>query len=109
MEIRDSIDYLLRIPKARSWGSKLFEMGVHPACREGITFEPLAMDENAPALRVQISKAKGEAYGYFHILSVRATPGSRKVAEDVLDQYLIPLSSTAETIDAVYISQSSPR
>jgi hypothetical protein len=81
-------------------------MGVHRAFREGITFEALAMDDKVPALSLQINKAKGEAHGYFHTLSVRAGPGSCKVAEDVLHQYLIPLSSTAETIDAVYISEN---
>src|SRR6266545_221510 len=38
------------------------------------------------------------------MLSVRASKGSQKVGDKFLNQYLIPLSSTAETVDAVYIS-----
>src|SRR6266540_695562 len=39
------------------------------------------------------------------MLSVRASKGSQKVDDKFLNQYLIPLSSTAETVDAVYISR----
>jgi hypothetical protein len=103
LKIRDSIDSLLRNPNARSWGGKLFERAVHRAFREGIELEPEAMDDDAPPLRIQIKKVESEAGGYFHMLSVRASPGSRNVGEEFLNQYLIPLSSTAETIDSVNI------
>ena len=39
------------------------------------------------------------------MLSVQKEARSRKVAITFLNQYLIPLSSTAETIDSVYISK----
>ena len=106
LDVRDSVNYILREPKARSWAGKLFEMGVHRAFRNGVEIQPQAMDHGAPALSVQIRRAESEAVGYFHTLSVREKPGSRKVAKHVLDQYLIPLSSTAETIDSVYISET---
>jgi hypothetical protein len=54
---------------------------------------------------VQIKKVECEAGGYFHTLSVRAKKGSQKVGEEFLSQYLIPLSSTAETVDAASISE----
>ena len=103
LKIRDAIDSLLRNPNARSWGGKLFERAVHRAFRKGIELEPEAMDDDAPPLHIQIKKVESEAGGYFHKLSVRATPGSRNVGEEFLNQYLIPLSSTAETIDSVNI------
>ncbi len=59
------------------------------------------MDDETPSLRVQTKKAGGKTGGYFHTLSVRAEKGSQKM----VNQYLIPLSPTAETIDAVYISE----
>ena len=96
LKIHESLDYLLRNPGARSWGGKLFERAVHHAFRKGFEFEPEAMDDDAPSLLVQIKKAESGAGGYFHTLSVRAD-------EEFLNQYLIPLSSTAETIDSVYI------
>ena len=103
LKIRDSIDFLLRNPNARSWGGKLFERAVHRAFRKGFEFEPEAMDDDAPPLRIQIKEFESEAGGYFHTLSVRAKPGSQWVSEEFLNQYLIPLSSTAETIDSVDI------
>jgi hypothetical protein len=103
LKIRDSIDSLLRNPSSRSWGGKLFERAVHRAFRKGFEFEPEAMDDDAPSLLVQIKKAESEAEGYFHTLSVRAGKGSQDVDTGVLNQYFIPLSSTAETIDSVVI------
>jgi len=81
----------------------LFERAVHRAFRRGFEFEPEAMDDNAPSLRVKIKKAESEAGGYFHTLSVRADKGSHRVGEEFLNQYLIPLSSTAETVDSIDI------
>jgi len=52
---------------------------------------------------VKIKKTNLEAGYYFHKLSVRAEPGSRNVGDRFLNQYLIPLSSTAEAIDATCI------
>lgn len=60
-------------------------------------------DGGAPRLRVKIKKTNLEAGYYFHKLSVRAEPGSRNVGDRFLNQYLIPLSSTAEAIDATCI------
>ena len=102
-KIHDSVDFLLRNPTARSWGGKLFERAVHRAFRKGFEFEPEDMDADAPSLIMQIKKAESEAGGYFHTLSVRAEKGSQRVGEKCLNQYLIPLSSTAETIDGVDI------
>ena len=107
LKIRDSIDVLLRNPNARSWGGKLFEMAVHRAFRKGFEFEPEAMDSDAPSLLVQIMKAESEAGGYFHTLAVRAGRGSQRVGEEFLNQYLIPLSPTAETVDSVDILENA--
>jgi hypothetical protein len=63
------------------------------------------MDDNSPTLDIKIDSVKSEAGSYFHTLSVRKEARSRKVAVTFLNQYLIPLSSTAETIDSVYISK----
>jgi hypothetical protein len=105
MTIRNSIDCLLRTPKARGWGGNLFEKAIHRRFRAGITLHPDAMDDDAPTLDIEINPVESEAGGYFHTLSVRKEARSRKVAITFLNQYLIPLSSTAETIDSVYISQ----
>jgi len=99
--ICDSIDFVLRMPDACSWGGKLFELGVHRVFRKGIKFEAQPLDD---ALIVEIKTAKRESSCYFHTLSVRAKPGSRKVGNQFLNQYLVPLSSTREAIDAAYIS-----
>ena len=104
LKIRDLIDYLLRNPNTRGWGGKLFERAVHHAFRKGVEFEPEAMDD-APSLHVKIKRAESEAAGYFHTLSVRAEKESQRVGKQLLNQYLIPLSSTAETIDAVHIEE----
>ena len=106
LKIRDSIESLLRNPNARSWGGKLFERAVHRVFRKGFEFEPEAMDNNAPSLLVQIKKVESEAEGYFHTLAVRAGKGSQRVGEEFLNQYLIPLSSTAETVDSVDILEN---
>ena len=105
MTIRSSIDHLLRTPQARGWAGNLFEKAIHRRFRRGITFHPEAMDENSLPLEIKIDPARSEADGYFHTLSVRKEARSRKVAIDFLNQYLVPLSSTAETIDSVYISK----
>ena len=63
------------------------------------------MDDYSPTLDFKINPFKSEADRYFHTLSVRKEARSRKVAIAFLNQYLIPLSSTAETIDSVYISK----
>jgi hypothetical protein len=65
LQIRNSIDSLLRNPNARSWGGELFERAVHRAFRNGFEFEPKAMDDDAPSLLVQIRKAESEAEGLF--------------------------------------------
>ena len=106
LKIRNSIDSLLHNPNTRSWGGKLFERAVHRIFRKGFEFEPEAMDDDAPSLRVQIKKAESEAGGYFHTLSVRADKGSQRVGEEFLNPYLIPLSSTAETIDSISILEN---
>ena len=49
---------------------------------------------------------ESEAGGYFHTLSVQADRGSQRVGEEFLNQYLISLSSTAETIDSVDILEN---
>ena len=103
MKIRDSVEFSLRTPKARGWGGQLFELAVHHVLRNGFAFEPKSMDPRAPCLRVKITKTNLEAGGYFHKLSVRAEPVSRNVGDRFLNQYLIPLSSTAEAIDAACI------
>jgi len=103
MKIRDSVESLLRKPTACGWGGQLFEIAVHRVLRNAYTFEPKSMDPRAPRLCVKIKKTNLEAGGYFHKLSVRAEPGFRNVGDRFLNQYLIPLSSTAETIDAVCI------
>jgi len=103
MKIRDSIESLLRMSKACGWGDQLFEMAVHHVLRNGFTFEPKSMDARAPRLCVKIKKANLEAGGHFHKLSVHAEPGSCNVGDRFLNQYLIPLSSTAETIDSASI------
>ncbi len=105
LKIRDSIDSLLRNPNARAWGGKLFERAVHRAFRKGIEFDTVAMDDEAPSLRMQIKKAERKAGGYFQTLSIRAEKGSQRVGDKFLNQYLIPLSSTAETIDAACICE----
>ena len=105
LNIRDSIDTLLRNSNARSWGGKLFGRAVHRAFRKGIEFDTVAMDDGAPSLRVQIKKVENEAGGCFHTLSVRAGKWSQDVGGEFLNQYLIPFSSTAETVDAVCISK----
>ncbi len=78
-------------------------MAVQHVLCNGFTFEPKSMDARAPRLRVKIKKTNFEAGGYFHKLSVRADRGSRNVGDRFLNQYLIPLSSTAEAIDAACI------
>jgi hypothetical protein len=105
MTIRNSIDCLLRTPKARGWGGNLFERAIHRRFRAGITLHPNGMDDDSPTLDIEIKPVESEAGGYFHTLSVRKEARSRKVAITFLNQYLIPLSSTAETIDSVYISK----
>jgi hypothetical protein len=99
LKICDSIDSVLRNPNTRSWGDKLFERAVHRAFRKGFKFEPEAMDDDAPSLLVQIKKAESEAGGHLHTLS-------KRVGEEFLNQYLIPLSSTAETIDSLDILEN---
>ena len=106
LKIRNSIDSLLRNPSSRSWGGKLFKRAVHYTFRKGFEFEPEAMDDDVPSLLVQIKKAESEAEGYFHTLSVRGDKGSQRVGKEFLNQYLIPLSSTAETIDSVVILEN---
>lgn len=105
MTIRNSIDCLLRTPEARGWGGSLFEMAIHRRFRAGIRLHPNGMDDNSPTLDIEINPVESEAGGYFHTLSVRKEARSRKVAITFLNQYLIPLSSTAEAIDSVYISK----
>ena len=75
--------------------------GVHLVFCKGIKFEARPLDDDAPPLIVEIKTASCESSGYFHTLCVRAKPGSR---DQFLNQYLVPLSSTQEAIDATYIS-----
>ena len=77
---------------------------MHRVFRKGIKFEARSMDDDVPPLIVEIKTAERESNGYFHSLSARAEPGFRKVGDEFLNEYLVPLSSTQETIDAVYIS-----
>ena len=103
--ICQSLDNLLRYPNTRGWAGKLFEQAVHRRFRRGIKFSPQVMGSSSAALDIQIDEVNDEAECYFHTLAVRTTARSRKVAVNFLNQYLIPLSSTAETIDSVYISR----
>jgi len=52
LKIRESIDFLLRKPNARSWV-------LHRAFRKGFEFEPEAMDDDAPPLRIQFETEAG--------------------------------------------------
>jgi len=105
MTIRNSIDCLLRTPKAHGWGENLFEKVIHRRFHTGITLHPNGMDDDSPTLDIKINPVKSEAGDYFHTLSIRKEARSHKVAITFLNQYLIPLLSTAETIDSVYISK----
>jgi len=89
LKIRDSIDFLLRKPNTRVWGGKLIERAVHRTFRKGIEFDTVAMDDEAPSLRVRIKKAEAWARGYFQTLSVQAREGSQKVGDESLNRYLI--------------------
>jgi hypothetical protein len=102
--LRQSIDRLLLNPNSRGYGGKMFEQAVHRRYRQGITLTPEAMSASARALHFEILPTNDPAFGYFNTLSVGEKIYSRKVSGNYLCQYLIPLSSTAETIDAVYIS-----
>jgi len=103
LKIHDSIDSLLCNPKARFCSGKLFKRAVHCRFHKGFEFEAEAMDDDAPSLLVKIKKAKSEAGGYFHTLSVWSAKGSQRVGKEFLNQYLIPLSSTTKTIDSIDI------
>ena len=106
MTIRSAIDRLLRTPQAREWAGNLFEKAIHRRFRSGITFHPEAMDGNSLPLEIKVNLIRSEVDGYFHTLSVRKEARSRKATINFFNQYLIPFSSTAETIDSVYISKN---
>jgi hypothetical protein len=102
--ISESIMGLLRSPDARGYGGKLFEQAVHRKFRAGCRFEPQPLTEGAPRIFIDILKVDKEADGYFYTLSVRAKKGSRDVHAKYLNQYLIPVSKTQESVDAVWMS-----
>jgi hypothetical protein len=104
MQACKSIDYILQTLAACSWGGILFEMSVHHRYCKGIKFQPMAINSEVPSLKVQIKKAKSDATGYFHTLSVQAKSNSGDVHNYFLQQYLIPFLSTTENINVAYIS-----
>jgi hypothetical protein len=103
--MRDSIESLLHSPRTRGWGGNLFKQAVHQQFCAGVTFHCQAMDNDSPTLDIHINQVKCVGDHYFHMISVREQARSRKVAITFSNQYLIPLSSTADTIDSVYISK----
>lgn len=102
----DSIMNLLSDTAQRGYGGTLFEQAVHYKFRSGFQLRPQPLTENATGLEIDILKFDNEAEGYFRTLDVRAGPNSRAVHQKYLNRYLIPISKTQESVDAVWISKT---
>jgi len=107
VKISELIMGLLRNPDARGYGGKFFQQAVHRKFRAGFSFQPTPLTENASNLSIDILKVDEEADGYFYTLSVRAKSRSRDVHAQYLRRYLIPVSKTQESVDAVWLSVHS--
>jgi hypothetical protein len=101
------IKNLLSAPESRGYGGILFEQAVHRRFRAGFQFSPSKLMPTAPNLQIDIIKCDHEAEGYFHSLSVRAAKGSRAVHSKYLKRYLVPISKTKESVDAVWLAKDS--
>lgn len=100
----DSIMNLLSDTARRGYGGTLFEQAVHYKFHSGFRIRPRPLTENALDLEIDILKFENEAGGYFHTLAASARKSSRAVHHKYLHRYLIPISKTQESVDAVWIS-----
>jgi hypothetical protein len=68
-----------------------------------ILLTPITPD--ARPLVLDIHEANPEVTRRFYTLSVRAAPGSRKADAKYFNQYLLPMSNTQESLEAVVITK----
>lgn len=89
---------------ARGHAGRLFEPAAHRAFEKGMRIEATAITPNAPDLVFNIHKADPQVARQFYTLSVRVAPRSQKVHPMYFGQYLLPISKTQESIDAMVIT-----
>jgi hypothetical protein len=101
--LSESISGLLLDPDARGHAGRLFEQAAHHEFMKGATFKPSRQTKKGPSLTITISEADPKVVHYFYTLSVRAGKGSPNVDVKYFGQYLIPISKTQQSIDALLI------
>ncbi len=65
--------------------------------------KPTALTSGAPPLILDVHKANPNVVRQFYTLSVRAASCSQKIHANYPNQYLLPMSKTQESLDAVVI------
>jgi hypothetical protein len=103
IKLSEDISGLLLNPDSRRHAGRLFEPAARCAFEKGMRIEPTAVTPNAPLLVLDIHKADPNIPRRFYTLSVRAAPRSRTAHAKYFGQYLLPISKTQESVDAVVI------
>ena len=99
----EDISGLLLNPDFRGHAGRLFEQAAHRAFEKGMRIEPTAITPNAPSLVLDIHKADPNISRRFYTLSVRAASRSQTAHTKYFGQYLLPISKTQDSVDAVII------
>jgi len=105
IKLSEDLSRFLRNPETRSHAGKLFEPAAHRTLEKGMKIKPTALTPGAPPLILDIHKANPDVDRLFYTLSVRAAHGSQKVHAIYFNQYLLPMSKTQESLDAVVITE----
>ncbi len=105
IRLSEDISGLLLNPDARGHAGRLFEPAAHRAFEKGMRIKPTAITPNAPLLVLDIHKANPQVARQFYMLSVRAAPRSQNADATYFGQYLLPISKTQESVDAVVITK----
>jgi hypothetical protein len=103
IELSEDISGLLLDPDSRGHAGRLFEPAAHCTLEKGMRIEPTPITPKAPHLVFDIHKANPNINRRFYTLSVRAAPRSRTAHAKYFGQYLLPISKTQESVDAVVI------
>jgi hypothetical protein len=105
IKLSEDISCLLLNPDSRRHAGRLFEPAAHRAFEKGMRIEPIAITPNAPPLVFDVHEANPNISRRFYTLSVRAAPRSQTAHIKYFGQYLLPISKTQKSVDAVVIYQ----
>jgi len=107
IKLSEDISGLLLNPDSRGHAGRLFEPAAHRILEKGIRIKPTPITPNAPHIVFNIDKANINIDRRFYTLSVRAAPRSQTAHAKYFGQYLLPISKTQESLDALVIYQYS--